>query len=135
MAADFGKILGKIEDENTALREAQARLQKAYVKLDGKLTRLKAKARIEPYVVDKKTGLQIGYRRIEAQYCITTIRVGLGGTEAEIPVSEASPEAQADLMAYVAPLLDQVLKAVSENTKAATTAATTADKLISAIAT
>ena len=93
MAADFGKILGKIEDENTALREAQARLQKAYVKLDGKLTRLKAKARIEPYVVDKKTGLQIGYRRIEAQYCITTIRVGLGGTEAEIPVSEASPEA------------------------------------------
>ena len=133
MAADFGKILGNIEDENVALLEAQVRLGKAYQRLDGKLTRLQAKTRIEPYPVDKKSDLVIGYRRIEAQYYITTIIKGLGGTEAEVPVSEANPTIQADLMAYVAPLLEKVLVNVSANTKAATTAAATADKLIAAI--
>lgn len=133
MAADFGKILGKIEAENETLAGAQKRLAKAYTRLDGKLTRLKAKTRIEPYKVDKKSELVIGYRRIEAQYCITTIIKGLGGTEAEVPVSETSPELQADLMAHVAPLLEKVLANVAVNTKAATTAAATADKLIAAI--
>lgn len=133
MAADFGKILGKIEDENTTLREAQVRLQKAYVKLDSKLNRLSAKTRIEPYPIDKKSDLVIGYRRFDTGYAITTIRKGLGGTEAEIPVSEASPEVQATLMAHVADLLGKVLANVSVNTKAATTAAATADQLIEAI--
>ena len=75
MAADFGKLLGKIEDENTTLREAQVRLNKAYVKLDSKLTRLGARTRVEPYEVDKKSEAVIGYRRFETGYAITTMRV------------------------------------------------------------
>ncbi len=133
MAADFGKILSKIEDENTTLREAQVRLQKAFVKLDSKLTRLGAKTRIEPYPITKDSEVTIGYRRFDTGYSITTLRRGLGGTEAEIPVSEANPELQATLMAHVADLLEKVLTNVSSNTKAATAAAATADKLISAI--
>ena len=133
MAADFGKLLGKIEDENTTLREAQVRLNKAYVKLDSKLTRLGARTRVEPYEVDKKSEGVIGYRRFETGYAITTIRTGLGGTEAEIPVSEAKPEVQAHLMAHVAGLLEKVLANVSADTKAAKTAAATANKLIDAI--
>lgn len=133
MASDFGKLLDAIESENTALRLAHQRLGKAYEKLDGRLTRLGAATRIEPYEVDKKSKLTIGYRRFENTWNISTIVAGVAGLEAEVPVGETTPERQADLMPHVADLLDKIAKALGEDVKAAQKAVDTAEKLISAL--
>ena len=133
MASDFGKVLEKIENENKALNLAQSRLGKAYEKLDSRLTRFQARARIEPYEVDKKSGDRIGYRRFEDRYCISTMIAGVAGLEAEVPVAETSPSRQAALMPHVAGLLEKVAAAIAEDHKVAKKAADEAEKLLAAL--
>ena len=133
MAADFGKLLETIENENETLKVAYSRLGRAIEKLDGNLTRLGARVRIEPYEVDKKTGLRIGYRRFEQNWRISTVVAGLAGLEAEVPAGETPPERQATLMPHLAELLDRIGKAVAEEVKSAKSAADTAEKLLVAL--
>ncbi|MCO4768909.1 MAG: hypothetical protein KDA24_02690 [Deltaproteobacteria bacterium] len=133
MASDFGKLLDKIQSENSQLATAHARLGKAYEKLDGRLTRFNAKARIEPYEVDKKSGLKIGYRRYERGWNISTIIEGVAGLEAEVPVRETPPKTQAALMPHVAGLLTKIGAALAEDVKSAKKATVEADRLLDAL--
>jgi hypothetical protein len=133
MASDFGKVLAKIESENKGLNLAQARLGRAFEKLDSRLTRLAAMVRIEPYEIDKKSGLQIGYRRFEDRWSISTIVHGVAGLEAEVPVAETSPDRQAALIPHVAGLLEKVADALVEEHKTAQKAADEADRLLAAL--
>ena len=133
MATDFSKVLGRIEDENDELKKAHAALAEAFEKLDGKLTRLGARVRIEPYEVDKKAGLVIGYRRFELTWRISTVVSGLAGTSSELPVSETKPDIQVALMPHVAGLLDKVATAVAAEAKQAQGAVVEAKRLIDAI--
>lgn len=133
MAADFGKLLAKIESENKALQFAEARLGKAFEKLDGQLTRFDARVRIEPYDIDKKSGLKLGYRQYEKLWSITTLVSGVAGLEAEVPVSETPPDRQAALIPHVAGLLEKIAAAIADSNKMAKTAAEEAERMIAAM--
>jgi hypothetical protein len=132
-AADFGKVLDRIESKNTELRTQQARLQKAYEKLDGALTRFQARVRIEPYEVDKKAGLRIGLRRFEQNLRISTMVTGLAGVVSEIPVIEAKPDLQVALMPHIADLLGKLADAIDAQVKETSSAAADAERLLAAI--
>ena len=133
MAADFEMLLATIETENETLKLAYGRLSRAIEKLDGNLTRLGARVRIDPYEIDKKSGLRIGYRRFEQTWRISTIMTGIAGMEAEVPVGETPPERQAALMPHLADLLERIGKAVADEVKNAKSAAETAEKLLIAL--
>ena len=133
MPADFGKLLSKIETENKALQFAEARLGKAFEKLDGQLTRFKARVRIEPYDVDKKSGMKIGYRQFDNRWAITTLISGVAGLEAEVPVAETSPDRQAALIPHVAGLLEKIAAAIADSNKTAKRAADEAERVLDAL--
>jgi len=133
MAADFGKLLDQIQTNNDQLKISYGRLGRAYEKLDGRLTRLGARARVEPYAIDKKSERKIGYRRFEHGWSITTMVQGVAGLEAEVPVSETSPHVQAELMPHVAPLLEKISALIADDVKNAKKAVTEAEKLLAAL--
>jgi len=133
MASNFSKLLETIETENKALAQARGRLGLAYEKLDGRLTRFDARARIEPYEVEKKSELMIGYRRFEQRWSISTLVVGVAGLKAEVPVAETSPDTQAALMPHVAGLLKKVGDAIAADVKSARQAVDEAESLLAAL--
>lgn len=133
MAGDFGKLLDSIQESNDQLSLAHGRLGRAFSKLDGRLTRFNAKARIEPYEVDKKSGLKIGYRRFENRWSISTLVEGVAGLEAEVPVQETGPEMQAALMPHVEALLKKIAESIKADVKVAEKAAAEADKILAAL--
>ena len=132
MAADFGKVLEKIKDDNQALHAAQANLGRALEKLDARLNVLKAGVRIEPYEVGKG-GPVIGYRRFSSGWHITTHLEGIGGIFSEAPLTEAPSERQVELMPHVAGLLGKISDALAAKLKETTGATKEADRLLAAI--
>ncbi len=133
MAADFGKLLDQIQTNNDQLKLSYGRLGKAYEKLDGRLTRLGARARVEPYEIDKKSDRKIGYRRYDHGWAITTMIQGVAGLEAEVPVAETEPHVQAELMPHVASLLEKIAGLIADDVKSAKKAVTEAEKILDAL--
>ncbi len=132
MATDFGKLLDTIQADNDELLNQQARLVKAFEKLDSRLNVLKAGVRIEPYDTGKG-GPVLGLKRFNDGWHMTTHLEGLGGLISEIPVSEAGAPVQVALMPHVAKLLELVSKKIAQQVKETKSAVTEADRLLSAL--
>jgi len=132
MAGKFDKVLAKIEQDNNALKEAETRLKKAFVKLDTKLNAISAGVRIEPYETAKGK-VEIGYRRFESGWHITTVILGTGGLRAELPAAEAPAAQQVEIMAHVADLLAKVSGELDTRCKLTSSALKEADALLSAL--
>lgn len=132
MAGDFGKILEKIKQDNTALKKGQEKLCEAFEKLDARLTQLNAGVRVEPYATTKD-GALIGFMRFSDGWHITTHLEGIGGIISEAPATEAPAARQVELMPHVAGLLEKISSTIADRVKSTTGALTEADKLISAL--
>ncbi len=132
MPTDFNKVLEKIQTDNTALLASQAQLARAYEKLDSRITVIKAGVRIEPYEV-KKGGPKLGFRRFDDGWHITTMIEGIGGLTSEVPVSEAVPTTQVELVAHVGPLIDKIATDIAGRRKNAEAAVKEADKILAAL--
>lgn len=132
MATDFGKLLEKIQADNTELLNQQARLVKAFEKLDTRLNLLKAGVRIDPYVTGKG-GPVLGLKRFSDGWRMTTHLAGLGGLVSEIPVSEAVPDVQVALMPHVAGLLEKISKIIAQQVKDTGGSVAEADRLLASL--
>ncbi len=133
MAADLGKLLDKIEQDNRALTTSHEQLAKAFQELDAKLTALKAGIRVEPYEV-KKGGPVIGFRRYNDGWHISTHLEGLSDIVSEIPVFEAEPQIQVELMGALEGLLKRISDEIAGQVKSASGAVKEADRLLDILA-
>jgi hypothetical protein len=132
MATDFTKVLKKIDTENEELIRGREALRGAFEKLDGRINAMKAGLRIEPYEVGKK-GHKLGFRRYHTGWHISTIVVGIGEIESEIPVVEAVSATQIVLMDHVGGLMEKLSKAISIELKSTSSALKEADRLVEAV--
>ncbi|MBJ96102.1 MAG: hypothetical protein CMP23_16690 [Rickettsiales bacterium] len=132
MANDFGKVLDKIASDNQQLNANYKQLASAIEKLDLRLNALRAGVRIEPYAISKG-GPSIGFRRFTDGWHITTLLEGIGGLVSEIPVREAVPEVQVQLVGEFSGLLDQISKAIAGQVKASTSSVKQAESLLDAL--
>lgn len=132
MATDFGKLLDTIQTDNNELMNQQAKLVRAFEKLDSRLNVLKAGVRIEPFET-RKGGPLLGFQRYSDGWHMTTHLVGLAGIVSEIPAAEAAPEVQVALMPHVAALLERVSKQIAQQVKDTKSAVSEADVLLSAL--
>jgi hypothetical protein len=132
MATDFTKILKKIDTENEELREGRKTLRDAFEKLDGRINAMKAGLRVEPYDVGKN-GQRLGFRRYHTGWHISTIVVGIGEIESEIPVIEAPSSIQIEIMPHVGGLLEKLSGAITVELKSTNSAVKEADRLTAAV--
>ena len=132
MAADLGKLLERIEADNLALTSSHEQLVEAFQELDSKLNALNAGIRVEPYEV-RKGGPVIGFRRYNDGWHISTHLVGLSDMVSEIPVFEAAPAVQVELMEAVGGLLEKISAEIAAQVKAAAAAVKQAEGLLAVL--
>ena len=132
MANNFGKILDKIGADNTQLNENHEQLAEALDKLDARLNVLRARVRIEPYPINKD-GPTIGFRRFHDGWHITTLLEGLAGITSEIPIREAAPGVQVNLIGAIGALLEKISKSIEAEVKASTASVKEAEVLLDAL--
>jgi hypothetical protein len=133
MANDVQQSLTRLKADAAELKLAEARLQRAFEKIDGQLSRLGIGLRLEPEPV-RKGGPLMGCRRYHDGWRLTTVIDGLAEMQAELPIHEAPAELQRELVPHVGAVMAKLSKQVAGRLADTRKAATEAERILEAVA-